>query len=75
MNDFNHIKTNSLAAAQVRCYRGVSGSLIGGIDGLQIQPSGSINALSAQLRWENGSKGMPAFDTNLNEYKLVSRIT
>ncbi|MGJ8726238.1 MAG: hypothetical protein ACSHYB_16900 [Roseibacillus sp.] len=75
MNDLSHIKTNSLAAAQVHCYRGMSGSLIGGIDGLRIQPTGNANALSARLSWENGSKGMPAFGTELSENKLASRIT
>ena len=59
----------------MRCYRGVAGSLIGGINGLQIQRPEYTGALSLRLSWENGSKGMPAFDTELNENKLVSRIT
>ena len=75
MNNLSHIKTNSLAAAQVRCYRGVSGSLMGGIDGLQIQPSSDTDALSARLSGANSSKGMPAFDIERNENKLEDRIT
>ncbi|GHC45711.1 hypothetical protein AAFN60_00835 [Roseibacillus persicicus] len=71
MNHSSHIKTNSLAAAQVRCYRGVSGSLFGGSNGLQIQPT----ELDSAQNLGSYSKGMPAMETELSENKLVSRIT
>lgn len=77
MTHSSHIKTNSPQAAHVRCYRGVSGSLmggIGGIDGLQIQPLGTGDGTSVTLSRETSSMGVAAFETKLNENKLASRI-